>query len=93
MVVLGGRTSTLELTALRKPFIYFPLEGHFEQAQVAEVLTHYGAGVKLTFAQTTPELLAKEMMAHLGEEVTYGHIPTDGAKRAAQLINTLLERD
>ena len=30
-VVQGGGTTTLELTALRRPFIYFPLEGHFEQ--------------------------------------------------------------
>jgi len=30
-IVLGGATSTLELTALQRPFLYFPLEGHFEQ--------------------------------------------------------------
>jgi len=29
-IVQGGATSTLELTALRKPFIYFPIEGHCE---------------------------------------------------------------
>ncbi|MFC1502300.1 glycosyltransferase [bacterium] len=91
-VSLGGRTSTLELTALRRPFIYFPLEGHFEQAQVSEMLTHYGAGVKMTFAQTTPELLADEMLRHLGEEVSYEPIPVDGDHKAAQLINSLLEQ-
>jgi len=31
VVVQGGCTSTLELTALRQPFLYFPLEGHCEQ--------------------------------------------------------------
>lgn len=30
-VVQGGGTTTLELTALRRPFLYFPLEGHAEQ--------------------------------------------------------------
>ena len=30
-VVQGGGTTTLELTALRRPFLYFPLEGHCEQ--------------------------------------------------------------
>ena len=30
-VVTGGGTVTLELTALQKPFLYFPLENHFEQ--------------------------------------------------------------
>lgn len=89
-VILGGRTSSLELSALRKPFIYFPLEGHFEQAQVAEVLARYGAGVKMTFSQATPEILAEEIRSHLGEEVSYGHIPVDGDQRAATLINTLL---
>jgi UDP:flavonoid glycosyltransferase YjiC (YdhE family) len=29
-VVQGGGTTTLELTALRRPFIYLPLENHFE---------------------------------------------------------------
>ncbi len=30
-IVTGGGTVTLELTALKKPFLYFPLENHFEQ--------------------------------------------------------------
>ncbi len=30
-IVSGGGTVTLELTALEKPFLYFPLEKHFEQ--------------------------------------------------------------
>lgn len=91
-VVLGGRTSTLELTALRKPFIYFPLEDHFEQAQVSEMLTQYGAGFKMTFTQTTPELLAEKMISHLGEDVSYKQIPVDGDLKAAKLIHPLLEK-
>lgn len=30
-VVQAGGTTTPELTALRRPFLYFPLEEHFEQ--------------------------------------------------------------
>lgn len=30
-IVQGGGTTTLELTALRRPFIYIPLDGHYEQ--------------------------------------------------------------
>ena len=30
-VVQGGMTTTMELTALRRPFLYFPLRHHFEQ--------------------------------------------------------------
>ena len=37
-IVQGGATSTLELTALGRPFIYFPLGGHSEQAGVARIL-------------------------------------------------------
>ena len=44
-VVQGGGTSTLELTALRRPFVYFPLEGHAEQTLVvAKRLARQGAG-------------------------------------------------
>ncbi|HUT65199.1 MAG TPA: glycosyltransferase [Spirochaetota bacterium] len=33
-VVQGGGSTTLELTALQRPFIYFPLEDHFEQQRL-----------------------------------------------------------
>ena len=46
-IVQGGGTTTLELTALRRPFIYFPLEGHFEQnLVVAKRLARHGAVIK-----------------------------------------------
>ena len=88
-IVQGGATSTLELTALKRPFLYFPIEGHFEQAQVAERLTRHKAGTKMFYSQTSPESLAKKVISILGKEVSYEDIPTDGAKRAAQLINQL----
>ena len=89
-IVQGGATSTLELTALGRPFLYFPLEGHFEQAYVAERLTRHNAGVKMLYSQTTPSILAEKVISNLGNEVSYAHIPTDGAQKAAQLINQLL---
>ncbi len=90
-IVLSGGTSTLELTALRRPFLYFPLEEHFEQqVHVAGRLARHGAGVRMNFSQTTPELLAEKIIANLGREVTYAEIPTDGAQKAAQLISGLL---
>jgi len=88
-IVQGGATSTLELTALRKPFLFFPIEGHFEQAQVAERLARYKAGVQMLYSQTTPESLAEKAISILGKEVSYSAIPTDGAKRAAHLISRL----
>ena len=44
-VVQGGLTTAMELTANRRPFIYFPLEHHFEQnLHVRHRLERYGAG-------------------------------------------------
>jgi len=90
-VVQGGGTTTLELTALRRPFLYFPLEGHCEQEiQVAGRLARHQAGVKMILSHTTPESLAKAIAAHLGTEPSYSPIPVHGAERAAELICQML---
>jgi predicted glycosyltransferase len=91
-ITQGGAASTFELTALRKPFIYFPIEGHFEQASVSRILTHRGAGVKLMLSKTSPELLADQILSTIGTNVTYPDIPKDGAQKAAQLLVNLLEQ-
>ncbi len=81
----------MELTALRRPFIYFPLGGHSEQQVcVAGRLARHQAGVKMLYWQTTPQSLAEKIIANIGQEDTYPPIPTDGVKKAAQLINELL---
>ena len=90
-IVQGGATSTLELTALRRPFMYFPIEGHSEQASVARVLERRGAGVRMSLSKTTPALLAKNISNMLNATVTYPEIPTDGAHKAAQLIVQLMK--
>jgi UDP-N-acetylglucosamine:LPS N-acetylglucosamine transferase len=80
----------LELTALRRPFIYFPLEGHFEQnLVVAKRLARHGAGERMLYSETAPEMLAKAVFGLLGPEASWPEIPTDGARRAAELINQL----
>jgi len=91
-IVQGGATSTLELTALRRPFIYFPLEGHCEQASVSRMLAQKGAGIKLRLKKTTPELLADQIVKNIGNEVSYADIPRDGALKAAQHLIKLLEK-
>ena len=90
-IVQGGATSTLELTALKKPFLYFPLEGHCEQANVARILSQREAGVRLVFSQTTPSLLVEKIVSTIGREVSYPDIPTDGAQKAAEEIFRLME--
>jgi UDP:flavonoid glycosyltransferase YjiC (YdhE family) len=90
-IVQAGGTTTLELTALRRPFIYFPLEGHFEQnVVVAERLARHRAGRRLSFSETTPQQLADTVVQMLGGEASWPPIPADGAARAAELINGLL---
>jgi len=90
-IVQGGGTSTIELTALRRPFLYFPLQWHYEQQiPVAGRVTRHGAGVKMQFLETTPKRLAEVVVSQLGKEVDYLPIRTDGAQNAARIINQLL---
>jgi UDP:flavonoid glycosyltransferase YjiC (YdhE family) len=90
-IIQGGGSSTLELTALRRPFLYFPLDGHCEQQfYIAGRLARHRAGVKMQYSQMTSEVLAEKVISNIGKEVTYAPIPTDGAQKAARLINRLL---
>jgi UDP:flavonoid glycosyltransferase YjiC (YdhE family) len=91
VVTQGGGTTTLELTALRRPFVYFPLEGHFEQDRVvSERLARHRAGTRLEYSQTTPKMLAGSIVGLLGTEARWPPIATDGVLRAARLINKLM---
>jgi predicted glycosyltransferase len=90
-IVTGGGTVTLELTALQKPFLYFPLEDHFEQEiVVAKRCERYSAGVRMSYSQNTPETLAREIVNNIGRKVQYASVPTDGAQKAAKLISDYL---
>jgi UDP:flavonoid glycosyltransferase YjiC (YdhE family) len=91
-IVQGGATSTLELTALRRPFLYFPIEGHCEQANVSRMLVQRGAGIRLSLSKTTPALLAEAIFENLGKEMSYPAIPSDGSQKAAQHIVNLLDK-
>ena len=90
-IVTGGGTITLELTALQRPFIYFPLEKHFEQEiDVVHRCKRHNAGVRMKYSTTTPQRLADEVVANLEKPIAYTPIATDGARKAAQLICKLL---
>jgi pimeloyl-ACP methyl ester carboxylesterase len=89
-VVQGGLTTTMELTANGRPFVYVPLRHHFEQNyHVRHRLDRYGAGHCLDYDDTEPEHLAEVMAAELGRRVEYRPVATDGARRAAERIAEL----
>ena len=72
-VVQGGLTTCMELTALRKPFVYVPLRHHFEQNfHVRARLDRYGAGRHLpTSDALDPDGLAEAIAKEVGREVAY----------------------
>jgi pimeloyl-ACP methyl ester carboxylesterase len=90
-VVQGGLTTTMELTANRRPFLYFPLRHHFEQNfHVRHRLGRYGAGRCMDFDASPPEVIAEAIAAEIGRSVDYAPVETDGATRAAARIGELL---
>jgi predicted glycosyltransferase len=90
-IVTGGGTITLELTALERPFLYFPLQEHAEQQfAVAPRCRRHNAGVRMDYAKTTPKQLADIVVSNIGKPVNYPKLLTKGAEEAARLINQIL---
>lgn len=91
-VVQGGLTTCMELTALRKPFVYVPLRHHFEQTfHVRARLDRYEAGRHLPYAEAVdPDGLAEAIAKEARREVAYRPVETDGAARAADLLADLV---
>lgn len=95
-VVQGGLSTTMELVAARRPFIYFPLRRHWEQQHfVTHRLAHYQAGLQMDYATTSSDDLATAMRAALAQNSTglgYRQVSRRGATRAAARIAALLAR-
>jgi predicted glycosyltransferase len=90
-VVQGGLTTTMELAAARRPFLYFPLQNHFEQNRhVRHRLDRYGAGRCMDYVTSSPEVIAEAIGSELHRPVHYRPVETDGAARAAALIAPLI---
>jgi predicted glycosyltransferase len=90
-VVQGGLTTAMELTANKRPFLYFPLRHHFEQNfHVRHRLGRYQAGRCMNFEQATPEVIAGAIAEEIGRKVVYREVEHDGAARAADRIAELL---
>ena len=90
-VVQGGLTTAMELTASKRPFLYFPLRHHFEQnTHVAHRLDRYGAGRRMDFDEADPDAIAVAIAEELGRPVDYREVERDGALRAAEKLAELL---
>jgi pimeloyl-ACP methyl ester carboxylesterase/predicted glycosyltransferase len=90
-IVQGGLTTTMELTANRRPFIYFPLKHHFEQTfHVRYRLDRYRAGRRMDFDSSPPEAIAHAIAQEIGRDVNYRPVASNGAARAAATIAELL---
>lgn len=90
-VVQGGLTTTMELVAAGRPFVYVPLAHHFEQqVHVPARLAQYRAGRRMDYAATDPEQWADVIATEIDREVAYPPVERDGAARAAALLSELL---
>jgi predicted glycosyltransferase len=90
-VVQGGLTTTMELAAARRPFLYFPLRNHFEQNRhVRHRLDRYGAGRYMEYATSPPEVIAEAIATEIDRPVDWRPVERDGAARAAALIASLI---
>jgi predicted glycosyltransferase len=90
-VVQGGLTTTMELTAARRPFLFFPLGQHFEQNRhVRHRLERYGAGRAMDYKASDPDAIAAAMAEEIDRPIDYRPVEPDGARRAAELIAPLI---
>ena len=90
-VVQGGLTTTMELTAARRPFIYFPLGHHFEQNfHVRHRLDRYRAGRCMDYQTTGPAEIAAAIATEINRKIDYRPVAADGAQRAAAMLASLL---
>lgn len=92
-IIQGGLSTAMELIALARPFLYFPLKDHFEQQDYVDYrLKRYKAGVRMDFDNTSPSQLAEAIITNIGAPVKYVSLNPDGAKRAASMIIELLQK-
>jgi pimeloyl-ACP methyl ester carboxylesterase/predicted glycosyltransferase len=90
-VAHGGLSTCMELAAVRRPFLYFPIRHHFEEnIHVRYRLERYGAGRRMDYQDSVPDAIAEAIAEEIGRDVDYLPVETDGAARAAALIGDLL---
>jgi pimeloyl-ACP methyl ester carboxylesterase/predicted glycosyltransferase len=90
-IVQGGLSTTMELTAAERPFLYFPLRHHFEQQyHVRHRLERHGAGRAMDYDGADADTIAEALVDELERPHDYRSVPLDGADRAAALVAEVL---
>jgi predicted glycosyltransferase len=90
-VVQGGLTTCMELTATNRPFIYLPLEQHFEQNfHVHHRLQNHGAGRRMDYAHADTGVIADAIATEIDVPTDYRPVDRNGATSAAELIAELI---
>jgi UDP:flavonoid glycosyltransferase YjiC (YdhE family) len=90
-IVQGGLTTTMELVASRRPFLYFPLGHHFEQSlHVRHRLDRHRAGRCMDYGTSDAVSISAGLAEVLAGPCDYRPVPADGAQRAASLIAELI---
>lgn len=92
-IVQGGGGSTLELSALNKPFLYFPMKGHSkQQIKVSRKLERNHLGIKCSFEEMDQQRLAELVVENIDAKVRYPPISYQGCRNAASLIADRLSK-
>jgi predicted glycosyltransferase len=90
-VVQGGLTTTMELVASNRPFLYFPLGHHFEQTfHVPHRLARYGAGRRMDYAAASPEAIGEAIAGEIGRQIRYRPVDPRATARVAARIAEML---
>ncbi len=92
-LVQGGLSTTMELVGSQRPFLYFPLQGHFEQNRhVPQRLANYGVpdDARIDYPVASPEFIARRLVDALGSNPRYREIEPDGARWVAERLAALL---
>ncbi len=91
-LVQGGLSTCMELVAMRRPFVSFPLKHHFEQnIHVRRRLANYGADRSVAYDDVTAESLADTALSAMHSPVSYKRVETNGAALAALRIAEVLD--
>lgn len=92
IITQAGHTTVNETVALGKPFIYFPLENHFDQLETAAKLNRLGLGQEMHFYNTSPEVLAEGMVSNIGKRSDSSVMKFNDGNIAADIIDGMLGR-